>query len=180
MVTLARTSVLPKTIFVGALSAQLPRPFSRPVMAALRRLQRPVSANSGHSPTASRTGQVDPLQLFRLTSSKAACGPGAEILPTDELSAPGDVLVRVATAPIDTNGGYSDRGVSRTLGTPFTVALTWKQCGFRILLSISGAWCEPFGLPLARLHHPGRLIALHATIKIAQFPFQNFAYWTAR
>ena len=41
---------------------------------------RPVCANSGHSPTAWRPGQIDPLQSFGDTAGTAACVLGAEIL----------------------------------------------------------------------------------------------------
>jgi hypothetical protein len=40
--------------------------FSRNLVVAPTDSSRPVSANSGHTPTASRTGQIDPLPTFKI------------------------------------------------------------------------------------------------------------------
>jgi hypothetical protein len=57
MTAMARTAVVPEAASAGAPSAQLRRPLSQPAMAALPDSRRQVSANTGQSPTAWRTGQ---------------------------------------------------------------------------------------------------------------------------
>jgi hypothetical protein len=55
------------------------------------------------------------------------------------------------------------------LGTLLMAALILETLRFRIAISMSSLVCQQVRGPLARLHRPGHLMALRATIKIAQF-----------
>src|ERR1700722_10850990 len=68
MAALAGIPAVPEATTVRALSAQLRRPQLRSAMSALRRHETSLlclkCANSGHSRTVQRTGQVDPERKF--------------------------------------------------------------------------------------------------------------------
>ena len=83
MTALARTPALHAVALVGALTAHLFRPRTRSVTTAQRRrfatrLKRLKRANTGHSPKARRTRQIDPSLPFPMNRDTGEISPKAD------------------------------------------------------------------------------------------------------